>query len=60
MKAKERRKLEQQAEEIRKESGLPLLDIRKLIASNDVMRKAVLDAARIATQQDKRDGGDSD
>ena len=59
MKAKERRKIEQQAEEIRKECGLPMLDIRKLIASNDVMRKAVLDAARIAVQQDTHDGGDS-
>ncbi len=53
MKAKNRRRLERLAEQERKECGLPILDVRKLIATNDVMRKAVLDAAKIPTPTDK-------
>ena len=47
MKAKDRRRLERQAEEIRKESGLTSTqDIRRLIASSDTIRQIIMDTAR--------------
>ena len=63
MKAKDRRRLEREAEEIRKESGLPTVDVRKLIASDATFRGIILDAARKAEPRNPvvtKTGGDSD
>ena len=56
MKAKDRRKLERQAEQIRREMGLPQLDIKQLL-SVDAFRTEILRAAEIAEKQTRK-GGD--
>ena len=48
MKAKDRRKLERKADEMQKEGGLTFQNIRKLIATDPIMQRAVLDAAKQA------------
>ena len=56
MKAKDRRKQERAAEQIRREMGLPQLDIKRLLAV-DTFRAEILKAAEIAEKQSRK-GGD--
>lgn len=59
MTKRERKRIQQEAERIRKESGLPALGLEKLMALPD-FRRAVMDAAGIHEPDRGRGEADAD
>lgn len=57
MKAKDLRRIQREADAIRRETGLPRLDVQRLMAI-DRVRDAILQTAKKAEK--RREGGNSD